>query len=69
MYKLVARNRYWIFARAKSAVLRRPISGLGSGYDALADEENDFAQDVLKKAGKESSTGDASSETTSGQEL
>lgn len=70
VYKLVARNRYWIFG--KSEKCRAPSADFRSrflGYDALADEENDFAQDVLKKSGKASSTGDASSETTSAQEL
>ena len=51
VYKIVARNRYWIFG--KSEKCRAPSADFRSrflGYDALADEENEFAQDVLKAA-------------------
>ena len=73
VYKIVARNRYWVFG--KSEKCRAPSADFRSrflGYDALADEENEFAQDVLKKkAGKESTSGSggvANGETTMNQQ-
>ena len=72
VYEIVARNRYWVFG--KSEKCRAPSADFRSrflGYDALADEENEFAQDVLKKAGKESTSGSsgvANGETTMNQQ-
>ena len=51
VYKIVARNRYWIFGKTEKC--RAPSADFRSrflGYDALADEENEFAQTVLKAA-------------------
>jgi predicted DCC family thiol-disulfide oxidoreductase YuxK len=74
VYKIVARNRYWVFG--KSEKCRAPSADFRSrflGYDALADEENEFAQDVLKKAGvgghSNSKEGEKEEEATSRREL
>ena len=52
VYKIVARNRYWVFG--KSEKCRAPSADFRSrflGYDAMADEENGFAQNVIKMGG------------------